>query len=603
MQWLPRALATVVVAAGLALAVLAAPAWAQSPERILDYRVDLEIEADGMLLVSEQIAYDFGTQERHGILRDVPVRFRYDGHHDRIYPLEVLEVSGSPWTPVQYTLEDVDNRLRIRIGDPDQTITGQHDYRIVYRVEGALNGFPDHDELYWNAIGAEWEVPIEQASVTVTAPAAIGQVACYAGPFGSTRSCGSSEMDGRGAAFATTGLGPNEGLTVVVGFPTGAVPAPRPVLEERWSLAQAFSVTPGTLGMASGVLVAVLVVLGWLLGVVGRDRRMADMASGAGAMVEAVPPEGIRPAQAGLLVDEVVKPVAIPATVVDLAVRGYLRIEEDHAPDDWEELDWRLVKLKAADKDLLEYERKLLDGLFALRRSRADDAEAVWLSELEQDFYHRFRLVRSRLYQDAVQRGWFTDHPGEARQRWVRRGRAVTVVGVGLTALAAWLTHYGLVVIPILLAGPALMVGARRMPRHTPVGAELLRRVNGFRAYLQTAGVDRAGPGQAPDRFSPYLPYAIVFGLTEQWTRTLELVGAPPQTPWYESRRSYAPHRFRSRLILFSSSSAAALTAAPPAVTGSSGFGGGDSGSSRGGGGGGGGYSGGGAGGGGGGSW
>ena len=83
------------------------------------------------------------------------------------------------------------------------------------------------------------------------------------------------------------------------------------------------------------------------------------------------------------------------------------------------------------------------------------------------------------------------------------------------------------------------MVGARADARRTPVGAELLRRVNGFRAYLQTAGVDRAGPAQPADRFSPYLPYAIVFGLTEQWTRTVALVGAPPQTPWFWGREPY----------------------------------------------------------------
>jgi Predicted membrane protein (DUF2207) len=380
---LPRALATVVVAAGFVLAMLAAPAGAQAAEQVLDYRVDLQIEPDGMLVVTEQIAYDYGTEDRHGILRDVPVRFRYDDRHDRVYPLQVLEVSGSPGTPDQYTLEDVDNTLRIRVGDPDRTISGQHDYTIVYRVEGTLNGFADHDELYWNAIGADWEVPIQQASVTVSAPAAIGQVACYAGPVGSTGSCGSSETDGRTAAFAATGLGPNEGVTVVVGFPTGAVPAPRPVLEERSSLARAFSATPATLTMAGGVLVVVLLVLGWLFGIVGRDRRTdGPLGSVAGANLEAAPPEGIRPAQAGLLVDEVVNPVAIPATVVDLAVRGYLRIEDD-APDDWEKFDWRLVKLKPADKDLLDYERVLFEGLFASRSGRRAKAEeAVRLSEL-----------------------------------------------------------------------------------------------------------------------------------------------------------------------------------------------------------------------------
>lgn len=601
MQSLQRGLAGVAVTAGVVFAILIAPAQAQSGEQILDYSVDLRIEAAGTLLVAEQIVYDFGTEERHGIFRDLPARVRYDDHYDRVYPVEVLEVSGSRGTPVQYTLEDVESSLRVRVGDPDQTITGRHDYRIVYRVEGTLNGFADHDELSWNAIGTEWEVPIEDASVTVRAPAPVGRVACYVGPVGSTRPCASGEADGQTVSFAATGLDPNEGLTVVVGFPTGVVATPRPVLEERWSLARAFSVTPGTLGLAGGVLAAVLLVLGWLFGTVGRDRRPGETRSSlAGAVVESVPPEGIRPAQAGLLVDEVVNPVAITATVVDLAVRGYLRIQEDPAREDWGRPDWRLVRLKGADEDLLDYEHRLLEGLFALRRRRAGDGKAVWLSDLDKDFYDRFQLVRSRLYRDAMQRGWFTEQPDQVQHRWVARGRAVSVVGAGLTALAAWRTSYGLVAIPLLLAGPALMVGARRMPRRTPVGAELLRRVNGFRAYLEAAGVGagRAGPGQAADEFSPYLPYAMVFGLTEQWTRTLELVGAPPQVSWYESRRLFSPDRFRSRMVLFLSLSAATLTAAPPG--GWSGFGSGGAGSSDGGGGG---SSGGGDGGGGGGSW
>jgi uncharacterized membrane protein YgcG len=594
MHSLRHALAAVVAAAGLAFVILAAPARAQTPERILDYAVTLQIEAAGTLLVTERIAYDFGTAERHGILRDVPVRFRYDDRYDRVYPLQVLEVSGSPGTPVQYTLEDVDDTVRIRVGDPDETIAGQHDYTILYRVEGALNGFADHDELYWNAIGAYWEVPIEQASVTVRAPASIDRVACYVGPAGSDRSCASSGIDGRTASFAATGLGPYEGVTVVVGFPTGVVPAPRPVLEERWSLARAFSVTPRTLGMAGGVLVVALLVLGWLLGIVGRDRRPGESsASLGGAVTEYVPPEGIRPAQAGLLMDEVVNPAAISATVVDLAVRGYLRIEEDPFDTDGDKPDWRLVKLKPADNDLLEYERVLLEGLFGSRGG------SVQLSNLEKQFYDRSELVRLRLSEDVLQRGWFIEQPDKVHQRWVVRGRVVTVVGAVLTALAAWQTRYGLVALPILLAGLALMLGARQMPRRTPVGVELLGRVNGFRAYLQTAGDDAAGPAQPLEQFSPYLPYAIVFGLTEQWTRPLALVGAPPQTPWYRGRQPFSPDRFGSHLHRFSRSTAAILAASPPAVSGLSGFEWGSSGS----GGGGGGFSGGGGGGGGGGSW
>ncbi len=541
MQWPQRALAAVVLAAGLALAIPAASAGAQTAEWVRGYDVDLRIEPAGTLLVTERVAYDFGTEERHGILRDLP----------------------------------------------DRTITGRHGYTIVYRVEGALNGFADHDELYWNAIGTQWQVPIERASVKVSAPAAVGRVACYAGPLGSTTPCASSRADGTTASFAATNLSWNQGVTVVVGFPTGVVPAPRPILDERWSLARAFAATPGTLAVAGGVLLAVLLMLGWLLGMTGRDRR--DRRPGgapvpvAGAVVGSAPPESIRPAQAGLLVDEVVRPVALTATLVDLAVRGYLRIEELPDRGEWMEPDWRLVKLKAADQDLLGYERVLLDGLFASRR-RAEDVEVVRLSDLEEHFYDRFERVRLWLYRDAVQRRWFTQRPDKVRGRWVVRGLAVTVVGAALTALAIRLTHFGLAAIPILLAGPVLLVGARRMPTRTPVGAELLRRVTGFRAYLETAGVDGAGPAQDADQFSPYLPYAIVFGLTEQWTRTFALVGAPPQTPWYGGRDPYLWDRFPSRIHRFASSSAATLTAPPAAVSGSSGFGGSGSGSSGGGG-------------------
>ena len=275
MQSLQRVLAVVVVSAGLVFAILAAPGPGTEPlEQILDYTVDLQIEAAGTLLVTEQIAYDFATEERHGIFRDVPVRFRYDDRYDRVYPLEVLGVLdiGSQ-TPGEYTLEDVDDRLRIRIGDPDQTITGQHDYRIVYRVQGALNGFARPRravlERHRHRLGG-------------TDPAGVGDgpgsgrhrpggLLCRA-LLAHTRSCGIQPgRTVRPPLSPPPAWAPQEGLTVVMGFPTGVVPAPRPVLEERWSMTRAFSVTPGTLGMAGGILVVVLLVLGWLFGIVGRE--------------------------------------------------------------------------------------------------------------------------------------------------------------------------------------------------------------------------------------------------------------------------------------------------------------------------------------------
>ncbi|MEX2553171.1 MAG: DUF2207 domain-containing protein, partial [Actinomycetota bacterium] len=254
-------------------------ALAQSGERIAGYRIDMEITApEGDLVVSEVIDYDFGADERHGIFRKIPERFPYDDTNERIYPIEVLEVSGSPRTPDEYETSHENEYLVLKIGDPDETITGRHRYEISYRVTGALNGFDDHVELYWNAVGFEWPVPIDNVDVSVTAPADITRVTCFAGPNGSTAPCSSANFSGRTASFKQPALGSYESMTIVVGMPTGSVNAPMPVLDERWSFGRAFRATPATVGAALALMLAVLAALSGKVFSQGRDRRFAGSA-------------------------------------------------------------------------------------------------------------------------------------------------------------------------------------------------------------------------------------------------------------------------------------------------------------------------------------
>ena len=564
MRWLGCALAAVVLAAG---PVLALPAWAQSGERILDYHVDLRIDASGELLVQERISYDFGGQWRHGILRDLPVGLRWDDRNDRLYPVQVVGVHASADTPDQYQLEDVEGDegpiLRIRIGDPDQTISGQHDYIIDYRVQGALDGFTDHDELFWNAVGTRWKVPIGRASATVTAPASITHVACHSGPSGSRRPCTSVLVDGRTASFAAADLAPAEGLLVGVGFPVGVVPTPRPILAERWSLARAFAVTPASLGLTGGLLVVVLVLAG-VVAVAGRNRRVA-----ASSGVEAAPPADIRAGEAGLLVDKTVTPEAMAATVVDLAARGYLRVEQFPSAVGPGGIDWRLVQLRDADEGLRGYERVLLGGLFGrpLVGGKAspgasssesssgagtavveEDLASVQLSSLQSQFRERFERVRSALSERAVHQGWFAARPDRVRRVWAWGGVAVVVVGVGLTVLLAWRTHLGLVPAPMLGAGLAMAAAARWMPKWTPYGAELAGRVRGFRNYLEGASVSAARSVDATHLVSMHLPFWIVFGHTQGPTRASVEVDAASPAEWYQGQAVFAVGEFCSSM-------------------------------------------------------
>src|SRR5262245_8574875 len=168
-------LAALAVFAALVLGPSAAHAQTVG-EHIADFTVAMTIEHDGLLRVHETIVYDFGAEDRHGIFRDLVRRERYDGKHDRTYDIDVISVGADPGTPAQFELSHEGSYLRVRIGDPGRTITGEHTYVLDYTVRGALRTFADHVELYWDAIGNQWPVPIDNPSATVDAPATITRV-------------------------------------------------------------------------------------------------------------------------------------------------------------------------------------------------------------------------------------------------------------------------------------------------------------------------------------------------------------------------------------------------------------------------------------------
>jgi hypothetical protein len=589
--------------AGVLLGVWAStptPALAQVFERIDAYDVTISIERDDSLSIVETIDYDFGATPHHGIFRDVPTRLQFDDTYDRVYPLRVVSVTATD-APSDYQVEQVDGgRTRIRIGDPDNTVTGSHRYTITYRVDEALNGFGDHDELYWNAIGAEWSVPISNAAVTVGAPGTITQVACVAGPEGSSLPCDAARSRGTRSRFAQATLNPFEGLTVVVGMPKGVVQEPSPVLEERWSVGGAFRATPATV-VVGGLLVAIVAGLGALLWRTGRDRRYrgspVDQVMGnptgedravppfeadAEAPVEFAPPEDLRAGQMGTLVDERANTLDVSATIVDLAVRGFLLIQEIPKEGWFGKPDWTLIRLEEETGDLLTYERRLLDGLFR-------DGSEVTISGLRNTFASRLETVESSMYEDAVDHGWFRVRPDKVRKIWRLRAVALLVAGGLVTfALAGW-THWGLAGLPLVIGGVILLAGARRMPSRTAAGTAMLRRVRGFRRVIETAETHMARWAEKEQVFTRFLPFAVVFGCTDRWARAFEALGVQPDTSWYVSPRPFVYAQFADSMDGFAVTTGGTI-ASTPSGSGSSGFGGG-------------GFSGGGGGGGGGGSW
>ncbi len=596
-----RILAWALLLAAVHVGLPSGSAWAQgfAFESIKRYDVRIDIQPSGSMLVTEIIDYDFGSVAKHGIFRDIPERLHYDDTYDRIYRIDVVSVMAVG-APADFEVEHQGGGiLHIRIGDPDVTVSGEHVYTIVYRVDGALNGFADHDELYWNAIGADWDVQIDQASVRVTGPAPVTKVACFTGPVGSTLGCAKAVIKNGAAVFSQPTMPPYNALSVVVALPKGSVASTAPILEERWSLDRAFERTPSTVGGSVGLLAVIVIGFGLLVWRRGRDRRYRGsqvdqvMGSPGGqeqavplfesgeAPVEFAPPEDVRPGQVGTLIDEQANTLDVTATIIDLAVRKYMVIEEIEKQGWFGKPDWKLTRTKKADDDLLVYERKLLDALFAT-------GNEVLMSGLKTKFHQQLVEVEDGLYADAVQRKWFLARPDAVRERWVALGAAALVVSAGLGFVLVRWTKFGLFAIPLLVGALLILVGARWMPRRTAKGTAITRRVNGFRRVIETAETHMSRWAEQENVFTRYLPFAIVFGCTEKWAKAFEGLALPADTSWYVSSRPFVYASFAAQMDGFTVTTSGTISSTP-AGSGGSGFGGG--GSSGGGGGGGGGGS------------
>src|SRR5438132_1415391 len=335
-----RALLSLLAALWLS-ALAAVPASADEGWVITSFHSDIHIAADSTLAISEDIRVDFGAMQKHGIFRTIPIRYRYDDTHDRYYELTVWSVSDGS-RPVPYTESVVEDNEVIKIGDPNVLISGPHRYVIGYKVAGAMNSFAEHDELFWNVDGALWPVPKQKVSASVFIPSGSFQrAACYEGPSGSTESCTSDNTASAVNYVSTRELGSGEQMSVVTGLNKGAVNVPAPLLEarKRQFPQDAFDVNPLTVGLGLLLLIAGvgLIVRFWLRH--GRDLayltryyqtndaapdRLEPVFQHEPVVVEFEPPQNLRPAELGLILDESADTKDVTATIVDLAVPGCL---------------------------------------------------------------------------------------------------------------------------------------------------------------------------------------------------------------------------------------------------------------------------------------
>ena len=604
-----------VALAGAALAVASPAAASDAEDVITEYAMTISFDDDGRARVDLDLTVDFGVRPNHGPYLKWVVKERYDDEQDRVYRITDFRARSSTAPDAVSTEELLGSGVTetaYRIGDEDVTITGEHTYRISFDVEGWVNPaaypFPDgalsNDELYVDVL-THWDIPVQDVSIDVLAPGEVLQVACY----DDGRDACTATSGGRVASFATDRVDPYTPLTLAIAYPAGTFPGAEPILQERWAFERAFAVTPATGGAAAAVALGGGALVLYRARRTGRDEQYLGLTPGLAptttqaatigarqrgpVTVQFTPPAGLRAGQLGTLIDEVAHPHDVTATLIDLAVRGHLRIWRVPSTDGSDEGDWQLDRLPAPMSDLNAYEDLLLTELF-------DGKPAVRLSDLRTTFSTSMARVQEALYADVTAQGWFRKNPKAARAAWGAWGALLLVGGVAATVLLAIRTHAAILGVPLVVLGILWLALTKAAPARTADGTAVLAQTEGFRHYLATAEANQLRFEEGEDLFSRYLPFAVAFGLTERWAQLFAQLAAQgralAEPTWFAGPfTGHAPFwatagTLGQELSSFTSTATSALTAPPPSSSGSSGgsgFSGGGGGGGVGGGGGG----------------
>ena len=551
------------------------PAWAQRSLVIERFEAAIQVELDGSIEVTETISPRF-SGSWNGIYRTIPVVYRTPQGFNWTIRLDLQSVTDGAGNALRVETNRERHYLKYKIwvpGAQDATRT----VVIRYRAKNALRFFEEHDELYWNVTGDEWEIPIEAASAVITLPDGAEGVRAIAfnGTYGSKAQ--DAQVDSEGRVVRITMPQPlafREGLTAVVGW--------NPLVERP----SATEKTAGFLLVNWPLLLPILALVGmytiWKRR--GRDPEPLPVS------VRYEPPDGLTPAEAGTLVDNTADMRDITASVVHLAVQGYLRIEErkrDRLLGLWEEEGYAFVRNRDRPAgDLPRHERRVLDGIFEGR-------DEVELSELENEFYTHLPKIKSDIFDRLVGAGFYASRPDKVLATWIGIGIAMGLLVAGPGSVLAGkllLTPVPFIVSGILVGLIVIGFGIF-MPARTVKGARVRERILGFEEFLRRVESEHyEHVVKTPEMFEGYLPYAMAFGVEKKWAKAFEEIYLEPPR-WYvgshPSRFSVSDFSYRMGSL---STKVGTTMSSSPRSSGGSGFGGGGFSGGGGGGGGGGGF-------------
>ncbi len=461
---------------------LAIPADAQSFESIENFDSQIYISKQNVAEIAETIQYNFGTTQRHGIYRDIPID--YVDNNGQIFKIvaELNDITDQNGNKVKSETNTEGGNFRIKIGDPDKTVTGMQTYRISYKLWPIVTQKGSKGFLNLDITGNGWQVPIHHAAAIIRFDGiAVDKMVCFTGAQGSkTRDCTITSN-----TIKASGLRAGEGLTVNADLPAGYV-------EKYLEPGQSRPMTKGDyIGLAIvgaifgvGLLVALVFLLRYL-----RERHRKKSQT---IIPEYEPPKDLSVAEIGHLQDDVSNTREVTAMLVDMAVKGYIKIEQTKPKKLFAKAKYALHKLKES-AGLSSEEAQLLNAIFV----NATDGK-VEVDKLDRS---KMATTTAAIYSSTKKslkaKGFYGSFKSE----------------------------------------PNIIEKMLDTGNISDEGAKMWAKIEGFKLYLSVVEKDRLkfsdAPEKTPELFSKMLPYAIALGVEKEWAKQFEGIDISQNTNWY----------------------------------------------------------------------
>lgn len=508
----------------LTLPSLASGAKSYSADR---FDVDVAVQDDGSLLVTETVIFRFSGGPFTYVFRDLPT-----DHTDGVTVVSAA-LDGQTLAPGKDA-----GQVEIRDRNPIKvrwhfapTSDSSHTFVLVYRALGVIRMNPEADLLIWQALPDDYDYPIASSTITVTYPKAIQRVAAPRLRAGDA----SVETSAGQVRFVAENLKPESPFVLELGFTPGSLITQPP----RW---QARAAEANRAAPVLGVFTAALSLLGLGAVAVYLRRYRRPTSSTAGLVRPTTPPSRLPPAIAGVIGSTAGAASGwnqALAALFDLAARGVLKIEE--SPDKkWYRQHDFILQRQDQPAGLRPHEQAALDLVFS---NKGQMLTSVKLSDLQNRLTSRMGDFNKPLEQEMQDMGLL-----DPARRQVKRALGIAaavlfgllIVGFALGILIAVSTGLWPVLLPLIaifIVDLALFIASAGFSPLSEAGMVEHQQWKAFGDYLREVikGRELFSEADSSSMFEANLPLAAGLGLLDRWVKFFQKEGALTIPSWFSS--------------------------------------------------------------------